>query len=191
MLEKTSDSYISAQSRLVATVGVQNMVIIETKDAVLVADKNDVEQVKQIVRRLEAMERHESQNHREVHRPWGVYDLIDQGSRYQVKRITVNPGEKLSLQMHYHRAEHWVVVSGIAKVTKGDETFLVSENESTYIPIGTVHALENPGKIPLELIEIQSGSYLEENDIVRFQDQYGRIDEQNQKIKTKCQSIYT
>lgn len=171
----TCNSYVHADSRLVATVGVEDLVIVETKDAVLVAHKDRVQEVKQIVERLKADDRHEHLNHREVYRPWGMYDSIDTGHRYQVKRITVQPGAKLSVQMHHHRAEHWIVVSGTAKVTNGDQAYLVTENQSTYIPIGQVHALENPGVIPLELIEVQSGSYLGEDDIVRFEDKYGRL----------------
>jgi len=171
----TCNSYVHADSRLVATVGVEDLVIVETKDAVLVAHKGRVQEVKQIVERLKVDGRHEHLSHREVYRPWGVYDSIDTGHRYQVKRITVQPGAKLSVQMHHHRAEHWIVVSGTAKVTNGDQTYLVTENQSTYIPIGQVHALENPGVIPLELIEVQSGSYLGEDDIVRFEDKYGRL----------------
>ncbi|MWV13141.1 mannose-1-phosphate guanylyltransferase/mannose-6-phosphate isomerase [Pseudomonas sp. R-28-1W-6] len=171
----THNSYVHADSRLVATVGVEDLVIVETKDAVLVAHKDHVQEVKQVVERLKADGRHEHVNHREVYRPWGMYDSIDNGHRYQVKRITVQPGAKLSVQMHHHRAEHWIVVSGTAKVTNGDKTYLVTENQSTYIPIGQVHALENPGVIPLELIEVQSGSYLGEDDIVRFEDKYGRL----------------
>lgn len=167
-------SYVHADSRLVATVGVENLVIVETKDAVLVAHKDHVQDVKKIVEQLKNATRDEHINHREVYRPWGVYDSIDNGHRYQVKRITVKPGAKLSVQMHHHRAEHWIVVSGTAQVTNGDKTYLVTENQSTYIPIGQVHALENPGVIPLELIEVQSGSYLGEDDIVRFEDKYGR-----------------
>ena len=140
----------------------------------LVAHKDRVQDVKKIVAQIERDGRQEHVTHREVYRPWGVYDSIDQGPRYQVKRITVKPGAKLSVQMHHHRAEHWVVVSGTAKVTNGEETMLVTENQSTYIPIGQIHALENPGRIPLELIEVQSGSYLGEDDIVRFEDKYGR-----------------
>jgi mannose-1-phosphate guanylyltransferase len=167
--------YIHADSRLVAAVGLDELVIIETKDAVLVAHKDRVQDVKKIVERIERDGRHEHINHREVYRPWGMYDSIDQGQRYQVKRITVKPGAKLSLQMHHHRAEHWIVVSGTARVTNGDETIVLTENQSTYIPVGRIHALENPGKIPLELIEVQSGSYLGEDDIVRFEDRYGRV----------------
>ena len=170
----SSNSLVYAESKLVATVGVDNLVVVETKDAVLVAHKDRVQDVKKVVEAIKNDGRHEHMNHREVYRPWGVYDSIENGERYQVKRITVKPGAKLSVQMHHHRAEHWVVVSGTAKVTNGDKTFLVTENESTFIPIGEVHALENPGKIPLELIEVQSGSYLGEDDIVRFEDKYGR-----------------
>ncbi|WP_312938306.1 mannose-1-phosphate guanylyltransferase/mannose-6-phosphate isomerase [Stutzerimonas nitrititolerans] len=171
----TRNSYVHADSRLVATVGVEDLVIVETKDAVLVAHKDCVQDVKKIVERLKADDRQEHVNNREVYRPWGMYDSIDNGYRYQVKRITVQPGAKLSVQMHHHRAEHWIVVSGTAKVTNGEKTYLVTENQSTYIPIGQVHALENPGVIPLELIEVQSGSYLGEDDIVRFEDLYGRV----------------
>ncbi|WP_317850337.1 mannose-1-phosphate guanylyltransferase/mannose-6-phosphate isomerase [Pseudomonas sp. GL-B-12] len=172
--QQTRNTYVHADSRLVATVGLDDLVIVETKDAVLVAHKDHVQDVKKIVEQLKSGSRTEHINHREVYRPWGVYDSVDNGHRYQVKRITVKPGAKLSVQMHHHRAEHWIVVSGTAKVTNGDKTYLVSENQSTYIPIGQVHALENPGVIPLELIEVQSGSYLGEDDIVRFEDKYGR-----------------
>lgn len=170
----TRDTYVHADSRLVATLGLDGLVVVETKDAVLVAHKDHVQDVKSIVEQLKRDGRVEHISHREVYRPWGIYDSIDSGHRYQVKRISVNPGAKLSLQMHHHRAEHWIVVSGTAKVTNGDETYLVTENQSTFIPIGQVHTLENPGVIPLELIEVQSGSYLGEDDIVRFADQYGR-----------------
>lgn len=170
----TNNCLIHADHKLVATVGVDNLVVVETKDAVLVVHKDCVQDVKKVVEAIKKDGRHEHINHREVYRPWGVYDSVEAGERYQVKRITVKPGAKLSVQMHHHRAEHWVVVSGTAKVTNGEKTFLVTENESTYIPIGEIHALENPGKIPLELIEVQSGSYLGEDDIVRFDDKYGR-----------------
>ena len=170
----TRNTLIKGEKRLIATVGVEDLVIIDTQDALLVAHKDQVQDVKKIVEQLKAQGRTEHLNHREVYRPWGVYDSIDNGERYQVKRISVKPGAKLSVQMHHHRAEHWIVVSGTAKVTNGDKTYLVTENESTYIPIGQVHALENPGVIPLELIEVQSGSYLGEDDIVRFEDRYGR-----------------
>lgn len=170
----TSNSYVYSENRLVSTVGINDLIVVETKDAVLVAHKDHVQDVKKIVEKLKVDGRKEHVFHREVYRPWGVYDSIDNGPRYQVKRITVKPGHKLSLQMHHHRAEHWIVVSGTARVTNGEKTYLVTENQSTYIPIGGVHALENPGVIPLELIEVQSGSYLGEDDIVRFSDNYGR-----------------
>ncbi|PKH88002.1 mannose-1-phosphate guanylyltransferase/mannose-6-phosphate isomerase [Colwellia sp. Bg11-28] len=175
ILQDTSNSLIHGGERLIATVGLDNVVIVDTKDALLVACKDKVQDVKKIVEKLKAEKRSEFKIHREVYRPWGKYDAIDNGERYQVKRITVNPGEKLSSQMHHHRAEHWIVVSGTASVTNGEKTFLVTENESTYIPIGIVHSLENPGKLPLEMIEVQSGSYLGEDDIVRFEDRYGRV----------------
>jgi mannose-1-phosphate guanylyltransferase len=175
--EESRRSFVQAEHRLVATLGVENLVIVETKDAVLVADKDRVQDVKKVVERIRGDARHEHMNHREVYRPWGVYDSVDHGHRYQVKRITVKPGQQLSTQMHHHRAEHWVVVSGTAEVFNGEENYIVSENESTFIPIGQVHSLRNPGVIPLELIEVQSGSYLGEDDIVRFEDQYGRTRE--------------
>ena len=155
--------------------GVDNLVVIDTPDAVLIANKDKVQNVKDIVNELKAQQRSESTIHREVYRPWGKYDSVDNGERFQVKRITVNPGAKLSVQMHHHRAEHWIIVSGTAKITLDEKTFLLSENQSTYIPIGVVHALENPGKLPLEMIEVQSGTYLGEDDIVRFEDKYGRV----------------
>lgn len=176
MLHDVKNSYINSEQRLIAAVGVEDLVIVETKDAILVADKNQVQDIKHIVNNLKSGHRSEFEFHREVFRPWGSYDSIDNGERFQVKRITVKPGEKLSVQMHHHRAEHWIVVSGTAKVTNGDKELLLTENESTYIPIGVVHALENPGKVPLELIEVQSGSYLGEDDIVRFSDRYGRVE---------------
>ena len=171
----SQDNYVFAESSLVTTVGVQNLVVVQTKDAVLIADVNQVQDVKKIVEKIKSAGRQEHHIHREVYRPWGKYDSIDAGARYQVKRITVKPGEKLSLQMHHHRAEHWVVVAGTAKVTKGEEQFILTENESIYIPLGETHSLENPGKISLDLIEVRSGAYLEEDDIVRFQDNYGRV----------------
>lgn len=167
-------NYINASSRLVTAVGLEDMVVVETKDTVFVAPKHKVQGVKALVENLKKSDRTEVDFHREVYRPWGKYDSIDMGGRYQVKRITVNPGAKLSIQKHHHRAEHWVVVSGTARVTKGSENILLTENQSTYIPLGEIHALENPGKVPLELIEVQSGSYLGEDDIVRFEDRYGR-----------------
>jgi len=171
---QTTNSYIHSQDKLVATVGVDNLVIIDTPDAVLVASKDKVQEVKKIVEQLRKVQRSEAVIHREVYRPWGKYDSVDVGERFQVKRITVKPGAKLSVQMHHHRAEHWIIVSGTAKVTIDEKTLLLSENQSAYIPIGAVHALENPGKLPLEMIEVQSGSYLGEDDIVRFEDKYGR-----------------
>ncbi|MBU25807.1 MAG: mannose-1-phosphate guanylyltransferase/mannose-6-phosphate isomerase [Gammaproteobacteria bacterium] len=174
ILKDTTDSYIRSEDKLVAAVGVQGMVIVSTKDAVMVTSKYTVQEARSIVAQLKADSRKEWETHREVYRPWGKFDSIDKGARYQVKRITVKPGAKLSVQMHHHRAEHWTVVSGSAKVRNGEDTYLLSENESTYIPIGVVHALENPGKVPLEIIEIQTGSYLGEDDIVRESDIYGR-----------------
>ncbi|WP_353643015.1 mannose-1-phosphate guanylyltransferase/mannose-6-phosphate isomerase [Mesorhizobium sp. WSM2239] len=170
----SNNNLVRADGRLVAIVGVSDLVVVETKDAVLIAHKDQVQKVKDIVDLIKDKGRSEHINHREVYRPWGHYDSIDFGGRDQVKRITVKPGAKLSVQMHHHRAEHWVVVRGTAKVYKGEEIILLTENQSTYIPLGEVHALENPGKIPLELIEVQTGSYLGEDDIVRFEDQYGR-----------------
>jgi mannose-1-phosphate guanylyltransferase len=170
----TKNTLVRADGRLVALVGVEDLIVVETKDAILVAHKDSVQSVKEIVGRIAQEGRSEHINHREVYRPWGHYDSIDVGERDQVKRITVKPGAKLSVQMHHHRAEHWIVVRGTARVYKGDETILLTENQSTYIPLGQIHALENPGKIPLELIEVQTGSYLGEDDIVRFEDRYGR-----------------
>ncbi|WP_200383859.1 mannose-1-phosphate guanylyltransferase/mannose-6-phosphate isomerase [Rhodocyclus tenuis] len=171
---ETHNTLAIAQGRLIACVGLDNIVVVETPDAVLVADQSHIQQVKDVVARLKLDQRSESSAHRKVYRPWGCYDSIDCGVRFQVKRIVVNPGATLSLQMHHHRAEHWIVVSGTACVTRGEESFLVSENQSTYIPLGTLHRLENPGKLPLEMIEVQSGGYLGEDDIVRFDDHYGR-----------------
>lgn len=174
MLEKSENSLIYAQSRFVAAIGIKNLVVVETPDAVMVADKYCAQDVKQIVNRIKLENKALTVSHRKVSRPWGWYDLIDTGLRFQVKRIVVNPGASLSLQMHHHRAEHWIVVSGTAEVTNGEKVFILSENQSTYIPLGTAHRLANPGKLPLEIIEVQSGSYLGEDDIVRFQDTYGR-----------------
>jgi mannose-1-phosphate guanylyltransferase len=171
----TSNSYVNAQEKLVAVIGVDDLVVVETKDAILVSKKSEVQQVKKVVEHLKQNQRPEFKLHREVSRPWGKYDSVDNGERFQVKRITVKPGAKLSVQMHHHRAEHWIVVAGTAMVTNGDKEILLTENQSTYIPIGVVHALENPGKVDLELIEVQSGSYLGEDDIVRFEDKYGRV----------------
>ncbi len=171
---QTTNSFVHAEDRLVASVGVHNLIIVETADAVLVADKTKSQDVKQIVEALKKSGREERITHRQVYRPWGSYEGVVEGERFQVKRIVVKPGASLSLQMHHHRAEHWIVVRGTARVTRGDEKFLLSENESTYIPLGTVHRLENPGTLPLEIIEVQSGSYLGEDDIVRYDDVYGR-----------------
>lgn len=171
----TRNTLIIADDKLVSTVGVDDLVIVTTKDALLVAHKDQSQKVKQIVNQLKENERSEVLLHREVYRPWGKYDSVDSGDRFQVKRITVKPGAKLSVQMHHHRAEHWIVVSGTAKVQIDDTEQLVTENESVYIPITAVHALENPGKVDLELIEVQSGSYLGEDDIIRFEDRYGRV----------------
>lgn len=168
------NTYVFAENALVSTVGLDNMIVVQAKDAVLVAAKDRVQDVKAVVQSLKSSNRPEYRLHREVYRPWGKYDSIDNGHRYQVKRITVKPGEKLSVQMHHHRAEHWIVVSGTANVTIDEKTTMVTENQSVYIPVGSVHALENSGQIPLELIEVQSGSYLGEDDIVRFEDRYGR-----------------
>lgn len=170
----TKNSLVLSEYRLVATVGLEDIIVIETADAVLVASKSHAQQIKDVVHRLKHDERTQHQTHRRVYRPWGSYEGIDNGERFQVKRITVNANAALSLQMHHHRAEHWIVVRGTARVTRGDEVFLLSENQSTYIPLGITHRLENPGRVPLELIEVQSGSYLGEDDIVRFEDVYGR-----------------
>jgi len=175
MLEDSHNTLAFSQGRLVACVGVDNLVVVETPDAILVADKDRTQDVKKIVTRLKREDRSQALNHRKVYRPWGWYDSVDTGARFQVKRIVVTPGARLSLQMHHHRAEHWIVVSGTAKVTKGEETLLLSENQSTYIPLGILHRLENPGRVALEMIEVQSGSYLGEDDIVRFDDVYGRV----------------
>ncbi|MGF6652135.1 mannose-1-phosphate guanylyltransferase/mannose-6-phosphate isomerase [Paraburkholderia youngii] len=175
LTDAVSDSYIRAEHRLVAAIGLENVVIVETADAVLVANRDQAQDVKKIVAQLNAMGRHESVTHRRVVRPWGSYEGIDSGERFQVKRIVVNPGAQLSLQMHHHRAEHWIVVKGTALVTNGDKEIMLTENQSTYIPLGVTHRLLNPGRIPLELIEVQSGAYLGEDDIVRFEDTYGRV----------------
>jgi mannose-1-phosphate guanylyltransferase / mannose-6-phosphate isomerase len=174
MLHETEDTLAISESRLVACVGVRDLVVVETSDAVLVAHKDRTQEVRKIAEQLKLDERSEAHQHRKVHRPWGSYDGIDAGDRFQVKRIVVKPGASLSLQMHHHRAEHWVVVRGTARVTRGDEVLLLGENESTYIPLGVKHRLENPGKLPLEMIEIQSGAYLGEDDVTRFDDTYGR-----------------
>jgi len=168
------DNYVFAETGLVATVGLDNLIVVQTKDAVLIASKNQSQEVKSVVNQLKSDKRSEFSVHREVYRPWGKYDSIDSGDRYQVKCITVKPNEKLSVQMHHHRAEHWIVVSGTAKVIVNDIESLVSENQSIYVPLGAIHCLENPGKVNLEMIEVQVGSYLGEDDIVRFEDRYGR-----------------
>jgi mannose-1-phosphate guanylyltransferase / mannose-6-phosphate isomerase len=170
----TKNSLIHASHRLVGTVGVEDLVIVETADAVLVGHRDQAQQVKVIVERLSSQKREEHQLHRKVHRPWGWYDSIDEADRFKVKRIMVKPGASLSLQKHHHRAEHWIVVQGTAEITCGDKVIVLGENESTYIPLGEIHRLANPGKIPLEIIEVQSGSYLGEDDIVRLEDNYQR-----------------
>lgn len=174
MTQDTTDCYIQAEHKLIATIGLEHAVVVETDDAIMVANKDRVQDVKAIVGELKQQQRSECSLHRKVYRPWGYYDSIDYGERFQVKRIVVNPGAQLSLQMHHHRAEHWIVVQGTAQVRCGDKTMLLSENQSTYIPLGEVHQLANPGKFPLEIIEVQSGSYLGEDDIVRLEDVYGR-----------------
>jgi mannose-1-phosphate guanylyltransferase/mannose-6-phosphate isomerase len=176
LTENAQNCYLRAENRLLAAIGVKDLTIVETADAVLVAHKDHVQDVKKIVNRLKEQNRSEVELHRQVYRPWGSYECIDSEERFQVKRITVNPGASLSLQMHYHRSEHWIVVTGTARITRDDESFVLSENQSTYIPLGIKHRLENPGKIPLELIEVQSGSYLGEDDIIRYDDTYGRVE---------------
>jgi len=174
VMQETQGSFIHAGSRLVATVGVDNLVIVETEDAVMVASKDCVQDVKSIVAQLKEQGRSEHETHRRVHRPWGFYESLDSGERHQVKHLLVYPGARLSLQKHHHRAEHWVVVQGTARVTVGEEIKILKENESTYIPVETAHRLENPGTVPLSIIEVQSGSYLGEDDIVRLEDDYKR-----------------
>jgi mannose-1-phosphate guanylyltransferase/mannose-6-phosphate isomerase len=177
LFEGATATYARSQGgRLLACVGTNNLIVIETDDAVLVADRSHVQDIKGLVSRIRRDKSPEADAHRKVRRPWGFYDSIDHGDRFQVKRIVVMPGARLSLQMHHHRAEHWVVVSGTALVTRGEEQFLLGENESTYIPLGIRHRLENPGRVPLQIIEVQSGTYLGEDDIVRFDDKYGRCD---------------
>ena len=171
---ESQNTLVYATSRLVGLVGVEELIVIETADAVLVADKTRSQDVKRIVTTLHQQNRDEHTMHRKVHRPWGWYDSIDEAERFKVKRIQVKAGASLSLQKHHHRAEHWIVVNGTAEITCGDKVFLLSENQSTYIPLGEVHRLSNPGTIPLEIIEVQSGSYLNEDDIVRIEDLYGR-----------------
>lgn len=174
LLTNSKNSLVHASSRLVSAVGVENLIIVETADAVLVADRSNSQDVKNIVNQLESQQREEKNLHRKVARPWGWYDSVDEGERFKVKRIQVKPGASLSLQMHHHRAEHWIVVKGVAEITNGDQVITLTENQSTYIPQGQTHRLANPGKTPLEIIEVQSGSYLGEDDIVRFEDTYGR-----------------
>lgn len=174
-VDGVENTYVCAEHRLVTALGVKDLVIVETPDAVLVAHRDEVQRVRQLVDEMKARKRVEPLTHRRVYRPWGSYESVDDGSRFQVKHIIVNPGCKLSMQMHHHRAEHWVVVTGTAKVTRGDEELLLTENQSTYIPLGVSHRLENPGRIPLQLIEVQSGAYLGEDDIVRFEDIYNRV----------------
>lgn len=174
-LHDVSDSCIFSTQRMVVAIGVKDMVIVETPDALLVTRRGEAQRVREAVEQLRSQGRAECRNHRTVHRPWGYYDDVDSGERFRVKRIVVNPGAKLSLQLHHHRAEHWVVVSGTARVTRGEEVMLLTENQSTYIPVGVRHRLENPGKIPLQIIEIQSGAYLAEDDIVRVEDAYHRV----------------
>ncbi len=172
--EGATGCYLHSTSRMIAAVGLKDHVVVETKDAVLVAPRDKVQDVKQLVQQLKAQGRYETSLHREVFRPWGSYDSVDNGERFQVKRLVVKPGASMSLQLHHHRAEHWIVVSGTARITRGEEVFLLGENESTYIPMGTKHRIENPGKVALHIVEVQSGSYLGEDDIVRFEDVYGR-----------------
>ncbi|HET9404019.1 MAG TPA: mannose-1-phosphate guanylyltransferase/mannose-6-phosphate isomerase [Burkholderiales bacterium] len=172
----TRKALLIARHRLLACVGLEDVVVIETADAVMVARRDQAQAVKQVVSRLKSQGRRECVTHRKVHRPWGSYESVDGGERFQVKRIIVNPGAALSLQIHYHRAEHWIVVRGTARVTRGDQAYLLTENQSTYIPLGVKHRLENPGRVPLEIIEVQSGAYLGEDDIVRFEDTYGRAE---------------
>jgi mannose-1-phosphate guanylyltransferase/mannose-6-phosphate isomerase len=174
IVEAVSGCYLHSTSRLIGAVGLKDHVVVETKDAVLVAPRDKVQDVKQLVAQLKAKGRYETSLHREVFRPWGSYDSVDTGERFQVKRLAVKPGASMSLQLHHHRAEHWIVVSGTARITRGEEVFLLGENESTYIPMGTKHRIENPGKVALHIIEVQSGGYLGEDDIVRFEDVYGR-----------------
>lgn len=179
LLQNSQNCLVHSEYRMIAAIGLKDLIIVETHDAVLVVNKNDEQQVKTVVEKLKKQNKHEYLHHREVYRPWGKYDSIDSGNRYQVKHITVKPGEKLSIQKHLHRAEHWTVVRGTAHVTNADQELLLTENQSTYIPVGTIHCLENRGKIPLEIIEVQSGAYLGEDDIIRLEDRYGRV-------KTDC-----
>lgn len=172
-----TNSYVHADERMIAVIGLDNCIVVETADAVLVADKARAQDVKKVVNELKASGREEALLHQRVYRPWGSYETLEETERFKVKRIVVNPGAKLSLQLHHHRAEHWVVVKGTANIVCGDKEFVLTEDQSNYIPLGTKHRLENPGVIPLEIIEIQTGSYLGEDDIVRFDDTYGRADD--------------
>ncbi|GAA4330610.1 mannose-1-phosphate guanylyltransferase/mannose-6-phosphate isomerase [Pigmentiphaga soli] len=175
VLEDSRNCLVHAEHRMVASVGLDDIVIVETADAILVLRRDRAQDVRLLVERFKSQHREQLATHRQVLRPWGSYDSVHRGERYQIKRITVKPGARLSTQMHHHRAEHWIVVSGTARVTNGDRQYLLTENQSTFIPLGEVHSLENPGKIPLDIIEVQSGPYLGEDDIVRFQDVYGRV----------------
>lgn len=175
LLEDSRNCLVHATHRMVASIGLDDIVVVETADAILVMHKSKSQDIKGLVEKFKVLHRTEITQHRQVQRPWGWYDSVDRGERYQIKRITVKPGARLSFQMHHHRAEHWVVVSGTARIYNGDKQYLLTENQSTFIPLGEVHSLENPGKIPLDIIEIQSGPYLGEDDIVRFQDMYGRV----------------
>lgn len=179
LLSDTHDCFVSSRKRLVTTLGVRDLIVVETGDAVLVAHKDSVQDVKNLVETLQKQKRHETEYHCRVYRPWGSYEGVDREERFQVKRIIVKPGAQLSLQKHFHRAEHWVVVSGTAQITRDDQTFLLSENESIYIPLGAFHSLSNPGKIPLHIVEVQSGAYLGEDDIMRVEDRYGRLEERD------------
>ncbi|MNP16327.1 Alginate biosynthesis protein AlgA [compost metagenome] len=183
LVHDSRNCLVHGNGKLVSVVGLDDIVVVETKDAMMIAHKDRVQDVKKVVGELDAQGRSETQNHCAVYRPWGSYDSVDMGGRFQVKRISVKPGARLSLQMHHHRAEHWIVVSGTAQVTCDDKTFLLTENQSTYIPIASVHRLANPGKIPLEIIEVQSGSYLGEDDIERLEDVYGRAGENEVKLQ--------
>jgi mannose-1-phosphate guanylyltransferase/mannose-6-phosphate isomerase len=190
VVQDSRNCMIHGNGKLVSVIGLENIVVVETKDAMMIAHKDKVQGVKQMVKTLDEQGRTETQNHLEVYRPWGSYDSVDMGGRFQVKHITVKPGASLSLQMHHHRAEHWIVVSGTAEVTCDENVFLLTENQSTYIPIASIHRLRNPGKIPLEIIEVQSGSYLGEDDIERFEDVYGRTStpaERGVSVKTIAQ----
>ena len=180
-VENCENSLIKAQKKFVSALGVKDLIIVEDGDSVMVADRSSCQDVKKVVDYLKKNKRTEADVHRKAYRPWGAYDCVDQSDRFKVKRITVKPGSKLSVQMHHHRAEHWIVVKGTALVRNGEEELLLTENESTYIPLGVVHSLENPGKVNLEIIEVQTGSYLGEDDIIRFEDLYGRCDNTDEK----------